>query len=388
MLNIKGDMYRILIFSWNTQSINICETMDSSVATKNRTGSYMPIIGAATSWRYPGCMPDFFSSLSKQILDSDPDIVVIGFQEDRHPGSYFHSHLLMEEMPKLNYQLVKRTKLMGIGATSFEGIKEGDAFTRGIRVSIYAKDNLYPQIVREETEMRIAMGNCGQSEYVCSSMFTRGKGATVSYLILPGIGRIAIICAHLPFNSQSLIDERQYGNKMLRQNALNQNNVCFNNIIENLVLYKGPQPSHVIFFGDFNYRVSYPGSARELARDFAIHHNDLSFINNIYRQHDELIDQMNRKNIYEFNEGMDNAGPLFVPTCKMRKNRDNDNTVTAESWNVGKTNFRVPSWCDRILYADFLEDGHRLKCISYERMDVGMTMAQSDHAGVVAVFQL
>ena len=168
---------------------------------------------------------------------------MIGFQEDRYPGSYFHSHLLPEEMPKIGYGLVKRTKLMGVGVTSYKNALKGDPHERGLRVSVYAKLDLIPEIEKEEAEMRIAVGNDGQDEYLCSSFVTRGKGATVSYLMLPGIGRIAFICCHLPFNARSLITERLYKNRMLRQNELNQSNVCFNNIIENLVLFRQPVPT-------------------------------------------------------------------------------------------------------------------------------------------------
>lgn len=315
--------YRIMVFSWNTGSIGLCETMDAETAAYNRT-SYSTMIPGITTWKYACDIPDFYPKFSKFITDNAPDLVVIGFQEDRFPGSYFHSHLLPEEMPKIGYDLVKRTKLMGVGVTSYKGVLKGDLFERGLRLSIYAKSDLAPIIEREEIEMRSAMGNDGQSEYLCSSTVLRGKGAVSSYLMLPGFGRLAFICCHLPFNAQSLITERIYKNKMLRQNEINQSNVCFNNIIENLVLLKGPVPTHVIYFGDFNYRLSDPRSATEVANEIYNHCNDIPFMQNLYSEHDELKEQMRRKNIYEFQEGIGNRGPLFVPTCKMIKGRISD----------------------------------------------------------------
>lgn len=409
--------YRLMIFTWNTESVGLCETMDTTTAEYNRT-SYLSYIPGITAWRYDCNIPDFYPKFSQFIVKNCPDLVIIGFQEDRYPGSYFHSHLLPLEMPKMGYELVKRTKLMGVGVTTYKGMLNGDLFERGIRVSIYAKHDLVPIIEKEENEMRAVVGNDGQSEYVCSSLITRGKGATASYIILPGFGRIALICCHLPFNARSLIMERVYKNKMLRQNEINECNVCFNNIIENLVLFKEPSPTHVIYFGDFNYRLADPRLASEVANDFLVKTNDFEFIRNMYINYDELREQMRRNNIYEFSEGISNQGPTFIPTCKMVKGRitepgdqyDKDNSIYEEGklnpenvkspgiinktiegtdyWKTGAYDQRVPSWCDRILYRKFGTDGNNMICTYYDRFDVGAVMAKSDHAGVISMFEL
>ena len=483
MVSCHPSSYNIMVFSWNTESVGLCETMDASVAAYNRT-SCSSYISGATRWKYSCDIPDFYPRFSEFVVENYPDLVVIGFQEDRFPGSYFHSHLLPEEMPKIGYGLVKRTKLMGVGITTYKGIKNGDLFERGIRVSIYAKQKLIPMIIREEKEMRSVMNNDGQDEYVCSSFITRGKGATSSYIMLPGFGRLAFICCHLPFNARSLITERLYNNNMLRQNEINQSNICFNNIIENLVLFKEPIPTHIIYFGDFNYRLADPRPASQVATEFTNKFNDPSHIRDMYVQHDELKEQMRRKNIYEFYEGINNQGPTFVPTCKMEKKRTNydpetlcggfklykdthyivdnvphrtliyqnekidknyfrqikcqnnllldleimqpdivnapgdspvdsddemclermfhaipssinldqnvrtDIKAPSRGWKTGKQDQRVPSWCDRILYTKFGDDGHNLICTYYDRFDVGETMSKSDHAGVLSIFKL
>jgi hypothetical protein len=376
--------YKLLVFSWNTESISLSETMDKTVFDFNRS-SYSSVIPGITSWKYSSEMPDFYPELSKKITEGDIDIVVIGFQEDRYPGSYFHSHFLPEEMDKIGYTLIKRTKLMGLGVTSYKGLLKGDMFERGIRVSIYAKNSLAPVIEKEESEMRKAIGNDGQSEYICSNILTRSKGATVSYLCLPGIERIAFVCCHLPFNSHSLIKERIYHNTMIRQTELNKTNTCFNNIVENLVLFVDPQPKHVIYFGDFNYRVEDSRSAVEIASEFI--KGDKEFIKDMYINHDELKEQMNRKNIYEYSEGIDNRGPEFIPTCKMIKGRTED-----KYWKTGKFDQRIPSWCDRILYTsgagESAEITRVLKCVEYDRFDFGEAMKKSDHAAVLGIFYL
>ena len=385
--------YRILVFSWNTQSIPLSETLDVEVAEYNRSSSSTMLPGI-TTWRHSYNIPDFYPKLRDIIRQHTPDIIVIGFQEDRFPGSYFHSHLLPEEFPKLGYALVKRTKLMGVGVTTYKGLLQGDLFERGIRTSVYATNKLAAIIEKEEHEMRTVIGNDGQAEYVCSSSLTRSKGATVSYLMIPGVGRLAFICCHLPFNARSLIIERLHKNQMLRQNELNQTNICFNNIIEQLILLRAPVPSYVIYFGDFNYRVADMRSAEEVAEEFSAHSTDENYLQRMYEEHDELHEQMRRRNIYEFSEGVDNSGPRFLPTGKMVKNRyiaeDNspNEQMINEPWETGKADQRVPSWCDRILYHKFSNSERELQCTLYDRFDVGETMAKSDHAAVLALFTL
>lgn len=379
--------YKIMVFSWNTESVSLSETLDFEVSDLHRS-SYSSYVPGLTTWHYRCNIPDFYPKLVQFINENNPDLIVIGFQEDRYPGSYFHSHFLPVEMPKLGYELVKRTKLMGVGVTTYKGLLKGDLFERGLRMSVYGKKDLVPLIEKEEVNMRSIVGNDGQDEYVCSSVITRGKGAVAAYIMLPGYGRLALICAHLPFDSTSLLLERKYKNQMLRQNAINKANICFNNIVEQLVLFKDPIPTHVIYFGDFNYRLADLRPATEIASEFRRESNNKDFIRNMYTKHDELKEQMRRENIYSFSEGVDNEGPIFIPTCKMTKER---NGVEINSWETGRVNQRIPSWCDRILYRKFpnqVEDGRNLTCTYYDRFDVGMTMAKSDHAGVLALFEL
>jgi hypothetical protein len=372
--------YDIMVLSWNTQSIKLAETLDNEVAEQHRSMITIPGFDTKLStWIYRCKMPDFFETWVDKIKETDPDIIIVGFQEDRYPGSYFHSHLLPVEMPKLGYALLKRTKLMGVGATSVKGLQGGDPFVRGIRISVYVKDALYGVIYAAEKELRLAIANDGQDEYVCPPIAIRNKGTTASYICLPGYGRIAILCCHLPFHADNILEQRTHQNDMLRQTELNLINNYFNESINLLVTKRNPVPAHVIFFGDFNYRVAYPGNASTIASLLSENPTE-DDLNNLYIKYDELYAQRAKENIYHFNEGIDNKGPVFLPTCKLDSER---------KYRTGKQDHRIPSWCDRILYKDFVqEDGHHLSCLYYDRFDVGETMALSDHAGVLAIFRL
>ena len=381
--------YKIIVFSWNTESVCLGETLD--VKDYYNKSNY--------KINYNCELPDFYYELEKIIKNNDIDIVVIGFQEDRFPGSYFHSHLLPSELSKLGYKLLKRNKLMGVGITTYKGILNGDTFVRGLRLSVYIKKTIVRTQSVENTQSvkNISVIENPNDRYICSSLLTRSKGGIIISLnisLLNNINiKIGFICAHLPFNSKSIIDERIYMNKMLRQNELNHTNTCFNKIIENLVLncefISDNSLSHdfLIYFGDFNYRLSDHRPANIVANELLLNRNDDMYFSNIYNNNDELKEQINRKNIYDFDEGIDNKGPLFLPTCKMLKNRFKNNSF----WKLGKNNHRIPSWCDRILYKKYTNNynsNYNLKCIYYDRFDVGNTMSKSDHCGVISIFKI
>src|SRR3990167_5106435 len=242
--------YRILVFSWNTQSITLCETMDLEKAEYNRSGW--------TTWIYPGNIPDFFPSLVSKIKEYDPDIVVIGFQEDRKPGSYFHSHLLPGEMDNMSYSLLNRSKLLGVGVTSYKNTIKCDPMVRGLRTSVYIRKSLSRRV--SGTKRYWDNYNKGSANYVCTSTLTRSKGGNAIYLTIPDIGNLVLINCHLPFNASSLIEAKVKKNPMLRQNELNTTNTALNNILEKLVYeedaltknYGNSGATHIIYFVDFN----------------------------------------------------------------------------------------------------------------------------------------
>ena len=343
--------YKIMVFSWNTESVCLGETLN--VNDYYNKSNYRI--------NYNCQLPDFYYKLEEIIKNNDFDIIVIGFQEDRFPGSYFHSHLLPSELSKLGYELLKRNKLMGVGITTYKGILNGDTFVRGLRLSVYIKKKLLSTTSDTSTEIKsnISVIENQNDRYVCSSLITRSKGGIIISLnisLLNNINiKIGFICAHLPFNSKSIIDERIYMNKMLRQNELNHTNTCFNKIIENLALNceftsnNSLKHDFLIYFGDFNYRLSDHRPANIVADELILNKNNYDYFSYIYNNNDELKEQINRRNIYEFNEGIDNRGPSFLPTCKMHKNRFKNSTY----WKLGKNNHRIPSWCDRILYKKY-----------------------------------
>ena len=104
----------------------------------------------------------------------------------------------------------------------------------------------------------------------------------------------------------------------------------------------------------------------------------------MYQQYDELRQQMKKNNIYSFCEGVNNSGPQFLPTCKLDKDRGENDII----WKLGKYDQRNPSWCDRILYQTYKNDTYNITCTKYDRFQSGQVMSDSDHAGVIGIYSL
>ena len=376
-----GEIYEIMTFCWNTESIRLCETLSKEKKSYNR-GTYN------TEGWYECEIADFTDELVYRIKNSMPDVFVVSFQEDAYPGSYYHSHLLLDSergdgiMPDLGYKLIARNTMIGAGVTTYKAAKQADIKGRGLRISVYAREGVNVELL-------------DQREYICDSALKRGKGATATYLKFPNY-TISIINTHFPFNAKSLTDYKNSSDPIIRQTAIYPSNICFNNIVRNLVLEHEEHVDMVILMGDLNYRVMTTLDASAVAQELLDSYDDPD--KNVikkYIEFDELRQQIVKKNVYDFLEGIGNQGPLFLPTCKMIKDRNytcrfHDPAVPAEGkdcWNVGKHEQRTPSWCDRILYMDRCKN-HNIVCTYYDRFDYGETMLKSDHAGVIATFQL
>ena len=362
-------MTAILAFSFNTQSNRLVESLSPDVVEGHRENGYLSLI-SPTAWRYSGSIPDFWTPLSEKIQQEHPMIIAIGFQEDVRPGSYFHSHLLPEQMTLLGYRLYDRTTLMGVGQTTATGLIQADPFVRGLRLSVYV-----------HSEFKSHRGTSWPALSYAPSLF-RNKGAVAIYVTLPNNEVLAIVNTHFPFDSQSLTTTVIKRDLMIRQNAVLAQDRFFNEAYRELILDAPARPAHVLFMGDLNYRIDpfMDWSARETG---AILLRTLETSPEQYAElidrHDELRQQLRKGNLYPMLEGIENKGPVFAPTCKMEQTRT-PGLFRIWDYSLGKSDQRVPSHCDRILHLN-------LTCTEYSRFDHGV-MAKSDHAGVIGVYYL
>jgi len=356
---------RILTWTWNTQSVRLAETNDPEIYRLHR-------LKTQDGWLFSAELPDFWLEMAQKIRSEKPTICIFGFQEDAYPGSYFHSHFLPEACAELGYQLFKRAKNIGAGKTSYQGLVSLNPCLRGLRTSVY--------ILADQ----ISDFNLKYEPVHYNDSFSYNKGATAIYLTLPGYygieDTLAIVNIHLPMNSPSLSAAVQTHDPHVRQDEVFIQDRFLNAAYRTCVLQARAHPKFVLFFGDFNYRFSpfVNWSARLTGEQILANLANRPFL-------DEFQESMKRSNIYSFEEGVNNIGPQFAPTCKMIKSRIPGDTHIS-SYSLGKKDQRVPSYCDRILYNNLADDPQKkIICEQYDRWDVGI-MTKSDHAGVNGLF--
>ena len=367
----------IFCFSWNTQSTKLCESLNEEIVDQNRSGYF-------TSYTQSSCeIVDFLTDLNKYINEYDPTILVYSLQEDASPGSYFHSDLLREELPKIGYTLYERNKLIGVGVTTFT-----KRTLRGLRVSMYVKSDLVDYF---------AIPELIKSKKLYNPNWTQGKGAVSLNILLPGGEILTVINTHLPFNAKSLFESKKYQDPMIRQDALLKSNIFFNKLVQILVYFRDDEyftkSDHVLIMGDLNYRVEpYIEYSAELTTQNILDNIQDPELHKDVLIHDELYQQREKGNIYYFLEGVDDQGPMFPPTCKMKIEKEeldresrqsvgDTGVIGTDSYLFGKEDQRVGSFCDRIVYSE------NISCFEYDRFEYGM-MNESDHAGIIGLYEI
>jgi hypothetical protein len=310
----------------------------------------------------------FFDEQSSDIL-SDIDaritpevqLIVVALQEAVKPGSQFISLILPNHLRSQGFEQLHRSRLMGVGVTTYKSIQRFDLRLRGLRLALYARKSW---LLVQESVPTIEENYC-----YCSGIYqwSLGKGALSFTLKLPGnLGRLRLINLHLPFSAASL--NAQDNN--VRDAAIAVQTQAFNDIVEQL---SAQDPCEFTFFiGDLNYRV-------RLTAGESVDCLDLTNPYTLYLERDELLNELSKfpAVLPALKEGIANRGPEFPPTAKLLQK-------TGGLYNFGKQNRRAPSWCDRVLYLPC----SNLTCKTYERLDPNSATSNSDHAAVSALFTL
>lgn len=273
------------------------------------------------------------------------DILIFGLQEDA-----IRTPIIFTELKKefTDYEVVQETELSGWGVTTYKSMKNNLEYRpRGLRLIVFKKG-----------ELKITSNVSSYVFPTLKNKITWGKGVVIINLDIENYGKLTIANLHLPYNSESLKKEEK------REKALKWQTKCFE-MAESII--NGFSPDYTIVMGDLNFRVTGLDSVEVCKK---IKNNDFCF---------KINDELSKTGILDrFNEGVNNEGPNFPPTCKLFQMRSYypDEMI----YNIGKFKQRTPSWCDRILYKN-------LECESYKRYDE-FEIRLSDHASVISEFYL
>jgi hypothetical protein len=388
---------KILAMTFNTESVRFGESAEigrESYGLDWESGLPMPALSCEA--------PTFLPKLAARIHQERPHLVVVGLQEEAKPGSYLLSHALPKALAPY-YQTLERTRLMGLGLTTLTKWT-----VRGLRLAVLCRSDWWAAQRNAGFEIRAET-----REALCPGLneWTRGKGGVALLLELPpAYGRVALVNMHLPFDSHSLASWRT------RHEAVRAQASALEQLHAQLVLSGQPMPEHVVLMGDLNFRIDPFRNASDLGSitpqgmvDRVLNELAQRGPRSVCAERDELGQVLRSSEwLNGYREGVDDAGPCFWPTCKLKKQRRDealsDDAAPADrlAWLQrnftvqaahGKRGPRTPGWADRILFRSYSQgrhgissnDEHRVQCSAYERWDIS---ALSDHAAVLAVITL
>lgn len=360
---------RIFVFTWNTQSVRMSETVQRS--------SHEPMSIISDMW-YQCQDPDFLPELVEKAIASDSEILVFSLQESAKPGDYFLSHAVHKELGN-RYILLCRQKMIGVGKVSYTSLKRNwEVKFRGVRIAVFVRLDFL-----ENVEL------IGDTWIPCPGRerFTHGKGAVAVVVRLYEKHTIAFVNMHLPFDCTTL-----KGSNLLRvEKGVSVQNHAFNSILEE-VSRAYPFVNYWLVMGDMNYRIFHREGEINARKIHTVLQLSEEQRQQLYKLRDELKSSIDVGSLPPFEEGVDGNGPSFMPTAKMVHHRTAGNTST-ESYCFGEGNHINPSWTDRILYSSSshlqgTKENTFLKCIAYNRFEEGKTMTLSDHSAIIGTFEL
>lgn len=342
---VPEESFTVMCFVWNADGLRLCETMSQNRANQARSS----LTGYIT--RRPPCIaPDFFEDIRHIISTRQPNLVVITTEDEAQTGTYFHSDLLPNMLPEINYSSLNRSAFRETPGT--------------IRISIYARDDTIPFINATERNLVVKCQNAA---------------ATSLYVNHQIYGRLAFVAVNL-----SNVTDNTSENYQVRRTSTHASNLlCLVRIYDELV--EKQQPDHVFLLGDFNYDIIIPGQSSEAMITSITSDITLNKLRDLQR-YDDLRNAMKYYPLFGFKEGVSGEGPLFLPTWKLTRDRSSQCIPTGTRINSDCFSNSI-GWHDRVLYLETTTLPHSIHCLQYDRLDI-KNMHASNHAGVLSFFEI
>lgn len=387
----------ILVLNWNADELRLCETISQSSANAARTG----LKGLLRS----SCIaPTFLNYLRDNILVNQPQLVVVTTPNEADSASYLHSDTLPNFFPTLQYQLLRREKIAGVGR-QVTAVVTG-ATEPALRISVYAHNavandwtyadkNMFKSIPNGLTESVLQYGN-GYAGMITLHLWHRFYG------------KFALTVVDLPEDALP-VPIYTYSKNRLASKAVS--NLSLLTWLTEITDAMSPaiRPDHLILCGTFNYQLIVPDKTMlDTLRTVSGNLTKANLKN--AQQFDEGTIALRKGEVLEgFSEGVGGQGPLFMPTWRLTKGRGTDCNpdyhstpnpnkpsnapVAASSSSVSPSCFGLVDtygsvgWSDRVYFKDLFTSTYMLTCEQYDRLD-DPSMTQSSHAGVVAILKI
>ncbi|CAH6419984.1 Hypothetical protein HVR_LOCUS1041 [uncultured virus] len=385
--------FSIMCFSWNASGLRLCETMSQTKANEARKG-----FAAFVTLKKPCLAPDFFEDIRGIIREKQPALIVMSTEDEDKSDTYFHSDLLPKSMPEIGYSLLKREQKYGIGelAAGVPQVKvpTGNPSGTALRMSIYARNDIFPGLKSEEKALNKLFGNDGQVSLVCPQG-NRAAGAIASYVWSETFGKFVFIAVDFPSSLESLKVGKGLDYDSYRVAAKAANTICLVSLLNKFIdsLPAESKPDHIFILGDLGFDIVVPNKRNiEVVTELAANLSAAKLKE--LQKNDELTIAKNEAPLAGFKEGVSNEGPLFMPTWRLTRGRPDACVPDKDATKVditcfGSTDDAVGGigWHDRILYKESMTSHYMAHCLEYNRIDI-KNMHASTHAGVTAFFEM
>ena len=343
----------------DANGLRICENLDQFIVNSNRQSFFSRFRGVCN-------LPDFFLPLANELSTNNPSVFVLAVLNGASSNTYLHSDFLPNNMGQLGYSFVSRDD-------SFDKDK--------LSLSIYVKKSLIGLTLGTAQLMSKLKGNkASYDDY--------NNRAMVAYLSLSGFGNIAFLLYDVDAKHDSIklsLDKKDY---MYRQIVVNRNCSFIDATIQTFakdVISSGVVIDYVFAIGDLGMRTRMYSSSGLLDVPKLLPlleaNNNQNILTSLYNQYDELYLSRKANIVYDLQEGINNNGPDFRPTCEYRKGRDSNCSIGCYD-----TSSIAPSWCLRSTSLSLINKA--VKCLKYMNITDSNFVAQTSSSAIYSIYEL
>jgi len=376
----------ILVLNWNADELRLCETTVQSIADNARSR----LKGLLKS---PCITPTFLNYLRDSILLNQPQLVVVTTPNEADSASYLHSDTLPNLLPTLQYQLLRREKIAGVGHQVVPVVT--GATSPALRISVYVHNAVVDDWIYADKRMNKLI-----PDGITESILQYGNGYVgmiTIHLWHRFYGKFAVTTVDLPEDVLP-VPVNTYSKNRLASKSVS--NISLLTWLTEITDSMSPteRPDHLILCGSFNYQLVVPD--KTILETIRTASGNLSKANlKAAQQFDEGTQALRKGEVLEgFFEGIGGQGPLFMPTWRLTKGRGQDcnpgpgsttassSSISAGCFTLNETSGSV-GWTDRVYFKDLLTSTYILTCEQYDRLD-DPSMTQSNHSGVVAILRI
>ncbi len=336
--------------------LRICENFDPYIVNRNRQGFFASHSGTCT-------VPDFYTVIAQVTQKDNSDVVVIATMNEAKSNSYFHREFLPNNLSSLGYTYVDSKTGFGV-----------------LTISIYVRVSL--AILTLETK------KIYDTIKSASATYRDDHKCFAMYLSLREYGTYAFLLFSIAQGDSRELSRAKL-DPYIRRNAVMSISTFVNSSIEILArdpTLKGIPISSAIILGDLGYRSSVFQNNTIFDVDTIVRNlqsgDKPGTIKNLYEHADELRLMSRSGLLYPIQEGLDNKGPSFAPTCDFRVGRDNN--CTQDCYSTGENTPLPPSWCIRSCYLQFTKK--KISCISYDSIRSGTIIISGAKEGAIATY--